>query len=443
MDLIHPEKCIEERYGKHYDVILRLWLDTCEGCRIKSVSEFSEVFDVYATKVDVYKAGFSAVTDLTPETPGFRTKAKQTGLYQRIVIETLKVSVVQGVLMSHTPNPTYSRMYGDARWVFLWELMQVHGKRAVDMGSLHLELMIRHAVHLFRMQGQKVYTVSPGLEWQLRNTELRNFPADEVYLPYSIIYLLLPRGYKVYNDQTGWHPAEGVYIIADDTEPRAWRMVLTAGPNENSPDVEDDALYHWTFLFPKGATVEEAIESTLEIAEGKALTTSRTAIVDGKRIQFQTGHEGSGKGFDLMKDTLLEIFRYAMNVVLYSTMPDADQTFANANPEYAKLRARALKCKSQGKRKKLLQRAQGTHSSPRIVLGGSVVVDRSEKEASDSKGKGTKHRVRTLVPGHWQRYWKGKKGEQTVFSKRKLPYWKGLEHAPLTQKKHVLKHRGE
>ncbi len=446
MDLTHPEKCMEERYGTHYDVISKLWSDTHKGHPINLVQDFSSVFDRYVAKVEIYKSSFSDSTEgLTWGTPGFQSKVKRTDLYQRIVIEMLKTQVVQDFLINQEEDPSYSRMFADVRWLFLWELMQTpHTNKGQELATLHLELMIRHALALFVRFGQKVYDVSPGLEWQLANTELRNFPADEVHLPYPVIYLTLPRKYKVYNHQTGWHPAEGVYVVEDTVAtPRAWRMILTAGPNENSPDTEDDALYHWTFLFPEGSTIEEAIQHTLAVAAGGADVTSRTAVIDGKEISFQTGTEGETAGFALMKDTLLEVFRYVMNVVLYCTMPDADKTLADANLEYARLRRRAFKCKAGTKRKDLFQRANKLRSRPRIVLGGSVVVDRSGKVAEDAAGTGRKHQVRTLVAGHWQRYWKGKKGEQVSFKKRKIPYWKGLEHAPLTRKKHVLKHRGE
>jgi hypothetical protein len=316
------------------------------------------------------------------------------------------------------------------------------------------EYVVRHAMFWFTKYGKKAYRVSPGLQWMLENTELRRYPCDDLRLPFPVIYLSLPPKYMIYNDTTGWHTSEGMYVVEDcNIIPRCWRLILAAKPNEKSVDEYDDAIYHWLVHFPEGRTVEESIQESIDVVykQHEAGEYERILIMrDGTERRFMSVGPANTvidgrrlKIFEDMQKTMLPLFRYVMNVVLYSTLPDADIVFSDASPEYAALRRRASHEKNERRRKELKTRASAIGPHPRIILGGSITVSRETKEAQEKEmGDGSRHqKVRSLVSGHWHHFWTGPRKEQdkrNLIKKWVQPYWRGPEAAPLTEKEHVL-----
>lgn len=287
------------------------------------------------------------------------------------------------------------------------------------------EIILRHA-HLGWMHfGRKSYQISPGLRWRLENTELRNYPADELRLPHNVVYIELPPTYHLVNDITGDHVSEGAYIVADHlAEPRRWRVILIGRDNENSRYEGDDALYHWNIRLREGKTVEECLQESQD-------------ITDATMGNNDLAH------YEQMKPTLDKLFPYLMNVILYATMSEADLMIVQSDPEYSKLFNRAMKLdKKSKKRRSLLARAKQLDSQPRILLGGSIVVDRSKDgTGGDSEGSKGKVTVRTLVSGHWrnQPVGEGRKERKRIWIE---PHWRGPEYAPITSRTHVLKSEG-
>ncbi len=306
--------------------------------------------------------------------------------------------------------------------------------------GLNTDRVLRFAIKTYDLCGRKLYTVAPSLSWQMRNIHLRKMPQELLHAPFPCFYLVCPTEdpFRIYNNDTGWHTVEGLYIMEDtETKPRSWRMLLTAGPNENSVHPEDDALYHYYILLKPGMTLEECIEVSIEHAS-KSQEISRE--VDGEPI-YSTDLSGEQlEAFQKSKQSLIEAFKYAVNVILYTTHPDAEQEVFNSNPEFQALYKRALKAKGK-KRKDLFARASSAKGDDRILLGRSVTVSREEREATETSGrKGSKHRVRTFVAAHWQHYWTGPRdGERERKYLLKKAHWKGDEHAPVSSPTHKVK----
>lgn len=310
-------------------------------------------------------------------------------------------------------------------------------------------IIVEHAQYLFEKYGKKIYTVSPGLQWALENTELRRYPTSGFHLPYTCIYLTLPPKYEVLNNITRKHVSEGVYLVEDAAcVPRKVRLILVGKPNENSGTKMDDAIYHLSIELPENATLEEAINRSLDTAKKQTsgVDTKRQIMKDGKLVTItQPGKYSEDSEvvanpglFKQMQDTMVDLFHYVVNVMIYATHPDADTTFCDASKEYESLRSRAMKLPKGKKKDSLLQRAREMGSKPRVLLGGSIVIDRETKENRKHAGEeGRTVQVRSLVAGHFHLYWTGT-GRKIPVTKWIQPFWRGPEYAPLTQKKHSL-----
>lgn len=459
MDSIHPERR-EELSSPHYKQLQDIWTQSLQDTAGEDEEAFTEALVRYVEGVRGYRDQYAENIPENLLNKGydeFRQKIRKTGHWQRMLIKMEYPYVVMDWLMEQLGLPSFPLLGIDARMHYVQKLVELDvldgGLTAFTFnGEMRLtEFIVHHACYWFKKYGNKAYRVSPDLQWMLENTALKHYPSDGLRLPYPVIYLSLPPKYKVYNDITGWHIAEGVYIVEDvNTRPRCWRLILAALPNEKSVDQYDDAIYHWLIHFPDGRSVEESIQESIDVvykqhSEGEY---KRVLILkDGTEHTFTSvipateADEQRLKIFEDMQKIVLPLFRYIMNVVLYSTLPDADVTFTDANPEYAALRRRAIKEKNKRKRKELNRRAQALGSHPRIVLGGSIVISREMKDTSTKGTEDRKQRVRSLVSGHWHHFWTGPRNipeERKLVKKWVQPYWRGPEAAPLTRKEHVL-----
>jgi len=449
----HPDKSLA-RSGGEYEK-LRAWWDEARGALDVDVPKnFSIAMNNYLQRVQPY------LDELRVEQASFLAKHAEkdldeiydllgpTKLHQAMQVLLAVFQVVSDYLIETYEHPSYALLAVDKRYHALCDYEYTKFKESLDWSSEHCntEFIVRHAMKVYKMCGEKMYFVSPGLEWELRNTELRKMPEEFLRLPYPSIYIVLPtkEPFKVFNDQTGWHDVEGIYLVEDEyTKPRVWRVILTGKPNENSKHKFDDALYHWTIYFHPGSTVEECIDFSTKVGMSQIEEAKREVVgPDGSICEVLNRVDPASevaKIFKMMREPLLESFRYVMNVVLYASHPDAEVHGFNSNPEYDKLRQRAMKAPKGKKRARLFERSRSLRGKDRLLLGGSVVVNRKEAEAAKSEGSGVKgkQKVRTYVAGHWQHYWVGEGRTKRIY-KRKRPFWRGPEDAPVTQKTHKL-----
>ena len=250
-------------------------------------------------------------------------------------------------------------------------------------------------------------------------------------------------GFKIFNDETGWHDVDGLYITEDKKgcfEPaqnivsvdrhgvitcadglkfedrekvRIWHIMVCAGPNENSPDSGDDALMFFKLYMKEGQSVDEAVDELASRFDDKRFT-----------------------------ETWSTVFRWALNAIVYATYSDPGEEVW-ANGEARKLWERILEAPEGSKTRRNLEskaRQQGIDPDRHIVLGKNIFVDRKRPmPGHDSKATGRRLEVRTLVKGFWRQqvHGKGRLERKRIFVQ---PFWRGPENSvQSTSRKHILK----
>lgn len=290
--------------------------------------------------------------------------------------------------------------------------------------------------------GDKVYVVKPDMRWALENTELKGYPADDLRLPFPAIYVDVEGLIEIYNPNTGMHKSLGVYVVEDNERtPRIWRILAVGKGKPDSPfgEEHDDALYHFQMYFPEGMTIDDALQYTFA-SQLDAEAISGEIMFEGRIIKVAVGStEESKEHFEMMWQNLATLFRYVMNVVVYSTTQDADVLFRATSPEYLAMRARGLKAQGD-KRRRIFDALKSIDPGNAYVVGGNIIIDRQPKAASDlvEDNERRRQRVRSLVSGHYHTYLIGT-GRSASIRKWLSPYWRGPEHAPLTTKTRVVK----
>ncbi len=275
----------------------------------------------------------------------------------------------------------------------------------------------------YDLNGRQTYVPTEALSRLLLATELRGLKCSDMVLPYPSLYIAVSPelGFAVHNEQTGAHPLYGMYISTDDVEGRpGWRVLLCGDRNSDTTPDWDDALSHFYLDFSDGEKpVTEAISGLFDMVRSK-----------GPEWCLRQGMKDSD--LEEIIETWEASFKWAMNLMFYVTRPDfKDLEHVEASTEAAALWRRMQNApKDSKKRDRILDQYRSTPKRPRIVVGRRVVVDerlpRSRGEAKQAL------MVRTLVPAHWQRYYRGAGRAETIW-KQKDPYWRGpddVEPAP-------------
>jgi hypothetical protein len=299
-----------------------------------------------------------------------------------------------------------------------------------DWQTSSMAIRIWFVFHAWRKSQEQIYTVTPDLEWGLRNTEVKGFQCDNLRLPYPCVYVQLPRDMKIWNQDTGLHDADGAYIVEYESVldeydyakgTRLW-LVCMCGKSKDPDKPFDDAVSYYRIALPEGKSIEEAVRRAREHMIADTEHSPHFRIED----------------FRLMESTIFSAFRYVMNVMIYATRKD-DRVFCDASPQYEALKQRMLKAKGK-KREKLKKRLRDLEERPRVLLGGKLYTgNRLRKEAADAAAEGAgvangrTIQVRFLVSGHYreQACGVGRKDRKTIWIE---PHWKGPELAPLTER---------
>lgn len=292
--------------------------------------------------------------------------------------------------------------------------------------SLKVHQAIRYAFHVraFEMDGRRTYRVSPGLSDMLNNTILKGLNCEDLRLPYMAIGVEAPvvPQFKIWNNYSGWHNFEGAYLLEDSCslpntkneyrgyddiqsaiEPVRSLAVMLTGHSVEGSHPMDDAVYSFSVRLPDGGKLEEQVE----------LAAKTFSLNKGENTE--TDWRG--------------IFRWLVNVVIYSTWPDCEREHVWVDSGAKKLWQRMQKADGK-KRSRIARRLKDMDQTKVIYLGGSVKLDRSTGASRGSGGKGTPLMVRQKISGHWKAQPFGKK-----MAMRKLiwvePYWRGPEDGPI------------
>lgn len=271
--------------------------------------------------------------------------------------------------------------------------------------------------------GKHYYKVSDGLATLLALTELRGLKVDDLKLPFQSIFIELPAclGFRIFNREMGWQPAEGVFIHEDREDDstvkgeinlgRSWRILAVS--RSYKVDIgTDSAQAFFSLPLVDGDTVDDAVDRL-------RIRTSQQGITDpnGDEVNAWVG-----------------IWRWIMNVIVYATTPDAEADHVRGNEDAESIWRRVTKLpKVSAKRDRLKDRLKGMDPKWRTVLGKSVVLTpalREMREHQQSSRNGKALRVRTLVSGHWMRFAVGEGRKDRVWKFRQ-PFWRGPDGAPV------------
>ena len=301
-------------------------------------------------------------------------------------------------------------------------------------------ICVCYQLYFFRAAGERSYEVAKGLALQLKDTELRGLVSEDLRLPYPSVFIAAPSGLGL----ELWgapgsppRPFEGVFITEDSSGlpsdlpyrmqsedgrtgylaptggHRAWRMLLI-GSNIREPQAVGGVTFSMVVeLFPD-RTLDDDIKLTLDFHE----------MPEGMAGRWES------------------IFRWALNVMIYATWPDAEREHVMMNAAARSLWNRIQKLpKNSQKRERLKIELRSIDPQRRVLLGSHVIyVDRAAAQESGHGGSGKKLELRVRVSGHWRRQPCGPKS-----SLRKLmwiqPFWRGPEDGALSQAVHFLKHR--
>jgi hypothetical protein len=298
----------------------------------------------------------------------------------------------------------------------------------------------------WKMSGQKTYTIAPDLADALKATTLKKYPTDLLRAPSPSMYVEFPPGafeFTTYSDEvtpsaTGYVslPVEGAYIL-EDTSPqgmRLWRVVVIC--QYHSRPSKAVHVNHYYIPLYNDQPVDDCLIDSIAMMKGEKIC---EVTVPGNEIGKIGVLGGRHKSWDKkIVDSAEEIFRFLMNVVIYITHGDADETLVSSSSEYAKFRSRMLAAKGK-KRENLKDHLKKMNSGTRVLLGKSYTIkrwDSADKTAGEATGRHIT--VRTLVSGHWRNQvcGTGRLERKTIWIE---PFWRGPEAAPLTEKRAVVK----
>ena len=282
----------------------------------------------------------------------------------------------------------------------------------------------------YEKHGKHCYTVSEGLATLLALTELRGLKCEDMKLPHPCLYLELPEqlGFRIRNVVSGWHRAEGLYISEDTRDSgrkagviaaeadggRCWRVCVVGAPNETATHALDDALVYFTIPLVEGWNMDEALKELVDRVHGNSTSDPGLNVETEESIA-----------------QWLAIFRWALNVMVYATTPDAEHETIRANPDAEAIWRRIQKMPKSSKRDELRGKLKGMDQQERTLLGRSVKLTPALRAMAEhkAKGGGKALMVRTLVSGHWQRFATGEGRKERTW-KFRSPFWRGPEGAP-------------
>lgn len=272
---------------------------------------------------------------------------------------------------------------------------------------------------LISRSGNQVYEPSLGLAAQLRDTEVRGLTTDDVRLPFPAVYIKVPNdvGLYVQDPLPLRSPGKGAAL---SWSPLTWVSVVEQLP-------EGDEPYRWT-LRAMGGGSNEAYEASaclffcIDLPSGMPLADA----IEAERQRIITADGGHLPAFSAITDEWFLVFKWAMNVILYTTLSGNETHEEDSNKAYRDLKARIDKLpRDSKKRDRLKDDLRKLSPERRIYLGRSV----NYKPGNGIRKPGSKPtptELATLVCGHWKQQ---VHGEARALRKRIFiePYWRNAD----------------
>lgn len=253
--------------------------------------------------------------------------------------------------------------------------------------------------------GKHVFTVSPGLADNLRDTELRGLSTDDIRLPYDALYIQVPKEAELY-----------LANIGANTKPSVEGIYVSYGGTEFDDEDSTRGLDIVAVCFPyETHALDVVARFGIPLKTGEQIDT----VLERMRLHYiKRAEESPELGFAGMAEYWLDIFHWLLNVIVYATWPDAEAQPVYANKEFEVLYNRRNKTNKTSRRKKINVQLQGMEPRRRVVLGESIrIIDRAKQsDRTASQTDGVASRVRGKVKGYWQRYHVGKGRTRTIWN---------------------------
>jgi len=286
--------------------------------------------------------------------------------------------------------------------------------------------------------GQHAYVVGPKVADALCRTNLTGIKPSMLTPTHSVFYIALPDcPWEQWGGaETQWHRVTGVYVLyttrmnRETMKPELGiHCVVWGAPNEHSRNPLDDIVY-W-FSVPVG----EAEGSDLETHYGEAPVATEGVFGASVDEAFQeefssTNEEHKTKQREMARN----VFRLAVNLILYIQSEDAEVELLDRDPERKKLSAAIKRAKKPGNKKKLQRRLDNLPKTVIRYIGPKMErkLATAEREQAEREVGARSSPVRHLVRPHWNYYWVGS-GE----NKRRVSRWIALYERGVTAERTV------
>jgi len=263
---------------------------------------------------------------------------------------------------------------------------------------------LMYTVWVTEKTGRPVFEVRPDIMEALRDTDIPDFPLEDLKLPFEGIILKI--------DQDTFHgPAANtgvLYVTQVDSD--RFRVVF---------DINDEDT-HFMNLTTDGChtlkqSIEKSTQATKEIPE-----------------HILKQYEESRIYFDYYDS---DVFRFVINLVLYITSPDSDvkQDKTKIHALHQKLQA----TKKKNKREIILKQLRKAKDHKRYIVGANTKLTKEYKASLTDAGKKWALTHRFKVRGHFRKQACGK-GYQDHKRIWVSPYWKGPTYAEMLGMNYVV-----
>jgi hypothetical protein len=254
--------------------------------------------------------------------------------------------------------------------------------------------------------GDPVLKVMPDLITSLRDTEIPELPVDMLRTPFEAFRIEVP-------EKTFAKPAESVReIYISNVEGDRFRVVFSQGEYTHYVNLMTDN---------EEQKISEAIDHTTQ----ESLKTMPSDLWNDIKKE------------SIYKDYFkTDVFRFAVNLTLYVTCPDADMYQDNTKRD--ELHQKLQGMKGSRKRDVLLRKLAQEKSRKIYIVGASIRLSKEYVAELTETGRHwvLKHRVR--VRGFWRQQ---PYGPNKSLRKPKwiAPHWRGPTYAEMVKKGYVVK----
>lgn len=286
--------------------------------------------------------------------------------------------------------------------LFRW-MLQFDGGKQGSSSTAMMELL--YPILIALKSGNPQFRVSTDLIKSLRDTEIPDFPMEMLRTPFDGLTVIVPRG-------TFESPAQevGEILISQVAQDR-FRVVFSQREYTHYINVLAD---------DKDISIAAAAQRTL--AEADKIDSELA-----EKIRTESMYENYFKS---------DIFRFAVNLMLYVTSPDADMY--QDKTEQHKLHQKLQGLKGGRRRDLLLRKLQEEKEKLNYVVGANVRLQKEYTATLTASGKkwSLQHRVRVM--GHWRQQ---PHGPEKKLRKLKwiAPHWRGPTYAEMVEKGYVVR----